>query len=82
MEPLPALLIGACSGLVQLQAEQSANFLPVAAGRTKDNFLANSQDPNLASRASSAIDISRLETDLVTVNGNMESDGGFGFFRI
>ena len=79
MEPLPALLIGACSGLVQLQAEQSADFLPGVAGRRKDYFLANSQDPNFASRASSALDISRLVTDLVTVNGNREPCGAWFF---
>ncbi len=79
IEPPPRFRIRACSGLVQLQAEQSADFLPGAAGRRKDYFFANSQDPNFASRGSSAIDISRLVTDRVTVNGNREPCGAWFF---
>ena len=57
-------------------------FLTGSSGTEKALLFANSQDPNLASRASSAIMISWLVTGLVTVNGNRKQADDLGSLMI
>src|SRR5947209_20307548 len=65
--PLPDSGSGLVLGLSNSK-RTVCGFLTRISGTEKGLLFANSQDPNFASRASSALDISRLVTDLVTVN--------------